>query len=103
MKNGQRKFYDKEIRDDCIEKFDTDGIPELLFSPNFKYGIFEYKFEGQRYVSILHLEGANKGNNLKLMPIENRNKTSQWDTNELMAFFTVDNDYCGVKTKDLDY
>jgi len=72
-------------------------------SPDFKYGIFEFKFEGQRFVSILHLEGDNKGNNFKLMPIENRNKTNEWETNELMAFFTIDNEYCGVKTRDQDY
>ena len=37
------------------------------------------------------------------MPIENRNKTNVWGTSELVAFFTSDNKYCGVKTKNHDY
>ena len=68
-------------------------------SPDFCYGILEYKFEGRRFVSIMHFEGELKGNILKLMPIENRNTTNQWNTSELIAFFTADNKYCGVKTR----
>ena len=101
---GARKSTDdlpKEFRDDDLG--DSDQLPELLMSPDFKYGIFEFKFEGQRFVSILHLDGPKQGNKLKLMPIEHRNKTNEWETNELMAFFTIDNKYCGIKTKDQDY
>ena len=43
-------------------------------SPAFKYGIMEFKFEGSRYVSILHLEGEHKGNIFKLMHVSQRNK-----------------------------
>ena len=98
---GARKSTDdlpKEFREDDLG--DSDQLPELLMSPDFKYGIFEFKFEGQRFVSILHLDGPKQGNKLKLMPIEHRNKTNEWETNELMAFFTIDNKYCGIKTKD---
>ena len=37
------------------------------------------------------------------MPTSNRSKKNMMGTSNLMAFFTVDNKFCGVKTKTLDY
>jgi hypothetical protein len=32
-------------------------VPELIMAPNFCFGIHEHKFEGQRYLCLLHIEG----------------------------------------------
>jgi len=75
----------------------------MQLSPDFKYGIFEHPHEGKQWISILHLDGDNRSNILKLLPVSSRNYTDLQNTTQLFSFFTSDNNFLGIKTTPNDY
>ena len=68
-------------------------------SPDFQYGMCQKMFEGRTFLTLKHVgdDTPARGNLLKLREVKN------WDTDEIIVFFTRDNKYCGMKKQNLDY